>query len=262
MKLPIYIVDAFAQTSFSGNPAAICPLDKWIDDDVMQKIAEENNLSETAFFVPVGDKIEIRWFTPNAEVDLCGHATLATAYVVFNQLQFKGESIHFFSPRSGDLKVTKSGEQFFLNFPSDTISPLPMDEKFHTCFAYQPSYVYQGKTDLMFVFENEDQIHNIGPNFIEISKLRGRGVIVKAKGKEVDFVSRCFYPPVGVNEDPVTGSAHTTMIPYWSKTLNKVHLSAKQISKRGGHLTCEYQGERVVIGGEGKLYLVGTIEIA
>jgi PhzF family phenazine biosynthesis protein len=260
MKIPLYIVDAFANQLFSGNPAAICPLDHWLADDLLQKIAMENNLSETAYFVRTGDQFEIRWFTPGTEVDLCGHATLAAAYVLFNQLNYQGNTIHFYSKRSGDLMVTKNGDKFTLNFPSDIFTEIELGSKFDKCFNIPSTKAFQGKTDFMLLFETEDQIKNIVPNFTEIASLGGRGLIITAKGKNVDFVSRCFFPQSGVNEDPVTGSAHTTLIPFWSQQLNKTTLTAKQLSERGGSLFCEYLGERVNISGEGRLYLIGEIQ--
>lgn len=260
MKIPLYIIDAFASQLFSGNPAAICPLDHWLADDLLQKIAMENNLSETAFFVRTEDKFEIRWFTPGVEVDLCGHATLAAAYVLFNQLNLQGDTIHFYSKRSGDLMVTKNGSLLTLNFPSDIFNEIELGSKFDKCFNISPIKAFQGKTDFMFVYENEDQIKNIVPDFHAIAALGGRGLIVTAKGKDVDFVSRCFFPQSGINEDPVTGSAHTTLIPYWSNQLKKNILTAKQLSERGGSLFCEYLGARVNISGEGRLYLIGEIQ--
>lgn len=259
MNIPIYIVDAFANKLFSGNPAAVCPLDNWIDDDLMQNIAMENNLSETVFFVKTNDKYEIRWFTPGEEMDLCGHATLASAFVIFNLLNFPGDIIHFYSSRSGDLMVSKDQEIIIMDFPTDRFEEIKYEPSFDKCFNSTPNNVFRGKTDYMFVFDNEDQIKNMIPNLDEIKKLGGRGLIITAKGNQVDFVSRCFFPQTGVDEDPVTGSAHTTMIPYWSKIFNKNNLTAKQISKRGGSLICEYKGDRVVIGGEAKLYMIGEI---
>lgn len=261
MNIPIYIVDAFANKLFSGNPAAVCPLDKWIDVELMQNIAMENNLSETVFFVKSNDKYEIRWFAPAEEMDLCGHATLASAFVIFNQLNFQGDKIHFFSPRSGDLMVSKDGEMIIMDFPTDTFGEITYQPSFDKCFNVRPNNVFKGKTDFMFVFDNEIQIKNMTPNLDEIKKLGGRGLIITAKGDQVDFVSRCFFPQTGVDEDPVTGSAHTTMIPYWSKLLQKNNLTAKQISKRGGTLICEYNGDRVVIGGEARLYMIGEVFI-
>lgn len=260
MKIQVYIVDAFTDHIFGGNPAAICPLENWLADDLLQKIAMENNLSETAYFVKSDDKFEIRWFTPTVEVDLCGHATLAAAWVLFHQLNFPENIIHFYSKRSGDLKVSRNDHLLTLNFPSDVYHEINVDSKFENCFNQKAIKAFQGKTDFMLVFDKENQIKNIQPNFAEIAALGGRGLIITAKGNEVDFVSRCFFPQSGINEDPVTGSAHTTLIPYWSSELNKTVLKAKQISERGGTLYCEYLGNRVNISGEGRLYLIGEIQ--
>ena len=261
MKQRIYQVDAFTSEVFSGNPAAICPLDKWLSDDVMQKIAMENNLAETAFYVKQGDKYEIRWFTPAVEVDLCGHATLATAYILFNYEGHKEDAIHFYSPRSGELSVSKNGELLTLNFPSDEFKEIALTDEITNGFDLKPIAAYKGKTDYFLVFEKEEQIVNIKPNLKEISKLRGRGVIISAKGNNVDFVSRFFAPQSGIDEDPVTGSAHTTLTPYWSARLNKKELSAIQLSARKGYLSCKYLGDRVEISGECKLYMAGEIYI-
>lgn len=259
MKLKIYQVDAFADRIFSGNPAAVCPLDSWLSDEIMQKIAMENNLAETAFFVKQENQYQIRWFTPAVEVDLCGHATLAAAYILFHHENHQGDTVHFFSHRSGALSVTKKGEFLTLNFPTDTLETIEITPEISACFESAPIQVIKGKTDYMFVFEHEDQIRTALPRLQEIAKLPVRGVIITAKGDQVDFVSRFFGPQVGVNEDPVTGSAHTTLTPYWSKKLNKKELTAMQLSARQGHLHCTYLNDRVEIGGQGKLYLVGEI---
>ena len=259
MNIPIYIVDAFTSKLFSGNPAAVCPLDHWIDNELMQNIAMENNLSETVFFVKENDKYIIRWFAPTEEMDLCGHATLASAFVIFNLLNFQGDIIHFYSPRSGDLMVSKDGGFIIMDFPADKFEEIKHEPSFDNCFNNLPHSVFRGKTDLMFIFDNESQIKNMIPNLDEIKKLGGRGLIITAKGDQVDFVSRCFFPQTGIDEDPVTGSAHTTMIPYWSNVFQKNNLTAKQISKRGGSLICENKENRVVIGGEAKLYMIGEI---
>ena len=261
MNQKIYQIDAFAETVFSGNPAAVCPLEKWLDDETMQKIAAENNLAETAFYVYAGKMFEIRWFTPTVEVDLCGHATLAAAFVLFNQENYIGERIEFYSPRSGSLTVTKNGDLLTLNFPADTIKDVPLIKEIEKCFDIQPVSAFKGKTDYLLVFENEEDIVNIKPAFDEISQLACRGVIITAKGKNADFVSRFFAPQSGVKEDPVTGSAHTTLIPYWAAQLNKTEMNAIQLSERKGHLTCKYLHDRVEIGGKGKLYLIGEIFI-
>lgn len=257
--LKIYQIDAFTDKLFSGNPAAVVPLEEWLEDELMQKIANENNLAETAFYVNRNDRYELRWFTPETEVDLCGHATLASAFVIFNIENFQGEQIDFYSPRSGNLIVNKNDDWLALTFPADKIEPIDINEELENCFDKKPEAVFKGKTDFMFVFENQAEIENIKPNLEAISKLDARGVIVTAKGNEVDFVSRFFGPKVGVNEDPVTGSAHTTLIPFWSKQLGKDEMVAQQLSKRKGFLKCKNQGEKIVISGQAKLYLKGEI---
>lgn len=257
--LKLYQVDAFTANLFSGNPAAVVPLKEWLDDDLMQKIANENNLAETAFFVKKNERYELRWFTPAAEVDLCGHATLASAFVIFHLENFKEEQINFYSPRSGDLTVQKNKDWFDLTFPADEIHPVDIGEEIKNCFDKTPKAGFKGKTDYMLVFENEEDIRNIEPNIMAISKLAARGVIITAKGISVDFVSRFFAPQVGVNEDPVTGSAHTTLIPYWSKELGKDEMIAEQLSKRKGFLKCKNLDGKVVISGQAKLYLSGEI---
>lgn len=257
--MKIFQVDAFAETVFSGNPAAVCPLDQWLDDATMQNIAMENNLAETAFVVRQGDGFQIRWFTPTVEVDLCGHATLATAHVLFHHLGLSGDTIPFFSPRSGPLNVYRQGELLILDFPSDTIERVIPTDAMMSAFNTQTKEIYMGKTDLMYVFEKEEDILNIKPDLRAIATLPARGVIITAPGSQVDFVSRFFGPQSGIDEDPVTGSAHTTLIPYWSKRLNKDALSAIQLSKRKGLLACKYLGERVLISGKAKTYLIGDI---
>ena len=261
MSQKIYQIDAFAEKLFTGNPAAVCPLEKWIDDETMQKIAAENNLAETAFTVPVENGFEIRWFTPTVEVDLCGHATLASAFVLINFEGFTEDKINFFSKNSGTLTVTKNGDLFTLNFPSDSLQKVENLSQFKNCFAHQPIEAYQGKTDYLLIFENENQIVNIKPNFSEIAKINARGIIVSSKSENYDFVSRFFGPNCGVNEDPVTGSAHTTLTPFWAEKLGKTKLTAKQISKRGGVLECELKNDRILISGKCKTYLKGEIFI-
>lgn len=261
MSQKIYQIDAFAEKLFTGNPAAVCPLEKWIDDETMQKIAAENNLAETAFTVPVENGFEIRWFTPTVEVDLCGHATLASAFVLINFEGFTDDKINFFSKNSGTLTVTKNGDLFTLNFPSDSLQKVENLSQFKNCFAHQPIEAYQGKTDYLLIFENENQIVNIKPNFSEIAKINARGIIVSSKSENYDFVSRFFGPNCGVEEDPVTGSAHTTLTPFWTEKLGKTKLKAKQISERGGILECELQNDRILISGSCKAYLIGEIFI-
>lgn len=261
MKQKIYQIDAFADSVFSGNPAAVCPLDYWLNDTLLQKIAMENNLAETAFYVKQGDQYEIRWFTPTVEVDLCGHATLATAFVLFNHENHTGNTIRFYSPRSGALTVTKNEELLTLNFPTDTIEAIALSAEIRDCFSIKPKLAFKGKTDYLLVFENEKEIRDLIPDPDKISNLKVRGVIVTAKGGKVDFVSRFFAPQVGIDEDPVTGSAHTTLTPYWARQLGKNKLSAIQLSERRGKLQCTYLNDRVEISGQGKLYLIGEIFI-
>lgn len=261
MRQKIYQIDAFSDKVFSGNPAAVCPLDEWLSEDIMLKIAAENNLAETAFYVKKNNQFEIRWFTPTLEVDLCGHATLASAFVLFNHENYSENIIEFYSHRSGILTVVKNENFLTLNFPTDKFEQLTINSEIVNCFDIQPNLVFKGKSDFLFVYDNEDDIINIKPSFDEIAKLKGRGVIITAKGNEVDFVSRFFAPQVGVKEDPVTGSAHTTLTPYWAKQLNKTDLTAIQLSDRKGYLRCKYLDERVEISGQGKLYLTGEIRI-
>jgi PhzF family phenazine biosynthesis protein len=261
MKIPIYQVDAFSDQLFKGNPAAVCPLDKWLPDELMQNIAQENNLAETAFIVPAENGYEIRWFTPTVEVDLCGHATLASAHVVFHELGHAGEQINFHSPRSGTLTVSKRGGELVLDFPCDTIVELSSDPIYVTGLSKAPLTVYQGKSDLLFVYETETDIRNLQPDFEALKIHPVRGIIVTAPGEKVDFVSRFFGPACGVNEDPVTGSAHTTLTPYWSSVLGKQTLKAMQLSERTGLLTCKLNGDRVEIAGKSVLYLKGEINV-
>jgi len=261
MKLKMYQVDAFTDRVFSGNPAAVCPLDTWLGEDILQKIAMENNLAETAFFVKRDDGYEIRWFTPTIEVDLCGHATLAAALVLFNYENHGGSKIDFYSRRSGHLIVTRKDDLLTLNFPSDIYEKVDLSPEIIACFDREPLEGYKGKSDYMLVFRSEKEIRELKPAFHEIIKLSARGVIVTAKGDRVDFVSRFFAPQSGINEDPVTGSAHTTLTPYWAKKIGKNDLTAIQLSQRVGHLTCRHLNERVEISGKGKEYLIGDIFI-
>ena len=259
MKYKLYQIDAFTEKLFGGNPAAVCPLNGWLDDNLLQKIAMENNLAETAFYVKRDDHYEIRWFTPKVEVDLCGHATLAAAFVLFNQENHVNDSIIFYSHRSGKLKVSKKTSWLTLDFPVDEFQQIAISKEIACCFDIKPLEAYKGKTDYMLVFEKEIDIANIQPRFEIISKLNARGVIITAKSETVDFVSRFFAPQSGIIEDPVTGSAHTTLTPYWAEKLNKTELSAIQLSERKGYLQCKLLGNRVEISGQAKLYLAGEI---
>ncbi len=258
--LKIYQIDAFTNNLFSGNPAAVCVLDKWLPDELMQNIALENNLSETAFVVKKENYYEIRWFTPNIEVDLCGHATLAAAFVLFEYYEKAATTIIFNSYRSGELIVSKSKNGLMtMNFPTDVFQEIPNQNTLNQAIGKTPLHTFKGKTDIMLVYENEATIAALQPNFNALEKFDFRGIIVTAKGNNCDFVSRFFAPFCGINEDPVTGSAHTTLTPYWAKTLNKNKMTAQQISKRGGHLICEYLGDRVQISGQATLYMIGEI---
>jgi len=260
MKLQIYQADAFATRLFKGNPAAVVPLKQWLPDELMQQIAMENNLSETAFFIPEGDHFHIRWFTPKAEVNLCGHATLATAHILFNELGFQGNHIEF-SSKSGMLTVKKIEDKLQLNFPADSAQVVDAIPVFAEAFGVHPLATYKGRTDFLLLFESEETILNFQPDISLLLSTNARGIIVTAKGNEVDFVSRFFAPAVGVNEDPVTGSAHTTLIPFWASRLNKTELTALQLSARGGQLWCTLSGDRVLIAGKAVTFLRGEIEI-
>lgn len=259
MKLALYQVDAFANKVFEGNPAAICPLDEWLSGDVMQSIALENNLSETAFFVKTNDGYHIRWFTPASEVDLCGHATLASAYVIFNLLGYKDKEISFDS-KSGILKVAQNDEWLEMDFPSQAPVECDIPESIIKAFSVEPIECLKAE-DYIVVFDNEETILNEEPELSELAKLDLRGVTITAASNEYDFVNRFFGPKVGIDEDPVTGSAFTQLVPYWSDKLNKEELSVKQVSKRGGEARCTLSGDRVKISGKVALYMMGTIDI-
>jgi PhzF family phenazine biosynthesis protein len=262
MKVQLFQADAFTDKLFGGNPAAVCPLENgWLDDSVMQKIAMENNLAETAFVLKEKEHFQIRWFTPTVEVDLCGHATLASAHILFEQLNYHGNQIVFISARSGELRVKKNGEVLSLNFPADTLEQIPIEERHYAGLSKKPSKAFKGKTDIMLVYETESDILSFKPDFEKVKLLGGRGLIVTAKGNSSDFVSRFFAPQAGINEDPVTGSAHTTLTPYWAKELDKTTMSAIQLSERKGHLTCTLLGDRVEISGRAVTYLKGEIHI-
>ena len=259
MKLSIYQIDAFAEEVFKGNPAAVCPLDDWLADEILQSIALENNLSETAFFVLKDGSYEIRWFTPVVEVDLCGHATLASAYVIYEILGHEGDEISFTS-RSGELKVTRKRGMLELDFPLSEIYQCETSEDLRIGLGREPIEVWRAD-DYMAVFENESDIRSLTPHFDALAKLECRGIIATAPGDQTDFVSRFFAPRCGVDEDPVTGSAHCELVPYWVARLGKAELSAAQLSKRGGMLQCALSGRRVLISGRAVKYLEGTIEI-
>jgi PhzF family phenazine biosynthesis protein len=260
MKLRLFQVDAFTGQVFAGNPAAVVPLDRWLPDATMQSIATENNLSETAFFVGEKGYFHIRWMTPTDEVDLCGHATLAAAWVVFNEIEKGRTEVHFRS-KSGPLKVTAAGDTLALDFPSRP--PEPADGSMAAladALGARPRGVLASR-DYLAAFETEDEVRSLKPDMAKVAALDRMGVIATAPGRDCDFVSRFFAPAVGVPEDPVTGSAHCTLTPYWSERLGKKNLFARQVSARGGELWCEDRGERVAIAGRCAKYLEGTIEL-
>lgn len=252
---PIYTVDAFTNSVFGGNPAAVCPLQSWLPETVMQQLAAENNLSETAFFVKEEDTFHIRWFTPEFEIDLCGHATLASAFVIFTQLNYPGTTIRF-TCKSGLLDVTKNNELIKLNFPSRVPVPAEAPEILLKGIGKTPGKVLKSR-DYFLVYENEQDILDIKPDFQYLNQLDCVGIIVTAPGKEVDFVSRFFVPNSVIGEDPVTGSAHCNLIPYWAEQKGKTTLTAKQVSARGGELWCELLGDRVTMAGNAILYMKG-----
>jgi len=260
MEISLYIVDAFTDRVFGGNPAAVCPLKEWIDDATMQSIAAENNLSETAFFVEENETYHLRWFTPQVEVNLCGHATLASAHVLFNHLNYKDAEIRFNS-KSGRLNVGKQGQLLWLDFPANPPGAADSSRQLADALNLAPREVHQTSDMFMAVFDNESDILAITPDFNRLAELEKSGVIVTAGGETCDFVSRFFAPRFGINEDPVTGAAHCVLIPFWAKKLDKSTLSAVQMSKRRGVLSCKYCGERVDIGGQAVTYALGEIRL-
>jgi len=260
MTLRLYQIDAFTPELFRGNPAGVCPLETWLPDDLMQKIAMENNLAETAFYVRTGDRFRIRWFTPAVEVDLCGHATLAAAYVIFNYDRYPGTEIELDS-RSGVLRVRRAGDLLTLDFPADPIRPVTEPAGLSEALGARPREVFLGKTDYLAIFGTQAEIEAMKPDFRKLAAVEARGVIVTARGDEVDFVSRFFGPRVGIDEDPVTGSAHTSLTPYWAAKLGKTEMRAAQLSKRRGWLKVRLNGDRVEISGQARAYLEGRIDL-
>jgi predicted PhzF superfamily epimerase YddE/YHI9 len=259
MKIPYFEVDAFTDRLFGGNPAGVCLLERWLPDEVMQAIAAENNFSETAFLVPRGADFDLRWFTPAIEIDLAGHPTLASAFVLFNEGKVAGERVRFHS-RSGRLTVTRKGDVLELDFPSRPPVPCVVPDALFRGLGKKTVEVLKSR-DYLAVFATEADVRSLQPDFDALRKLDTLGVIATATGNDSDFVSRFFAPAAGINEDPVTGSAHCTLIPYWSQRLDKMKLFAHQISRRGGELFCEQKGDRVRIGGKAVLYLRGEIEL-
>ncbi|MBC7399562.1 MAG: PhzF family phenazine biosynthesis protein [Mucilaginibacter sp.] len=261
MTIPIYQADAFTDQLFGGNPAAICPLNEWLPDNVMQKIAVENNLAETAFFVKTAKGYLLRWFTPEYEIDLCGHATLAAAHILFTELGYTGDTIYFETMKAGVLTVQRNGDKYTMDFPSRP--PIPIEEpngRVDALGGIQPTAILRSR-DFFLVYDSERDVRELSPDFFALSKMDTVGVIVTAPGDNSDFVSRFFAPGAGINEDPVTGSAHCNLIPYWAKVFERSQLHAYQISERKGELWCELQGDRVLMTGKAVTYLKGEIYV-
>ena len=262
-----HIIDVFTDKLFGGNPAGVCLLDKWLPDDVLQNIASENNLSETAFLVKQDGYYDLRWFTPTFEVDLCGHATVASAFVLFEEVEKSAAKIKF-KTISGMMAVTQEDNLLYLDFPSRPVTPCPMYRIFEKAFSIEPIAVYKA-VDFLVLFDSEETLQSINPDFSVLKQIKTEagldndsfGIIVTAKGIDYDFISRFFAPNAGIDEDPVTGRAHCSLIPFWSEKLNKKAMTAKQLSKRGGILYCEDCGEHVKIGGRAVRYLCGEIEL-
>jgi PhzF family phenazine biosynthesis protein len=260
-----HVIDVFTDKLFGGNPAGVCVLDKWLADDILQSIATENNLSETAFLVKQDGYYDLRWFTPSIEVDLCGHATIASAFVLFEESEQSANEIKF-KTISGIMTVTKGSDLLYLDFPSRPAIVCPTYLTFERAFGVIPISVYKA-VDFLLLLNGEDELRNINPDFSVLKRIKDEagiandsfGIIVTAKGNDCDFVSRFFAPNAGIEEDPVTGRAHCSLVPFWSEKLGKTKLTAKQLSKRGGVLFCEECGERVIIGGKAVRYLKGNI---
>ena len=261
MKVDLIQIDAFAEKVFQGNPAAVCPLSNWLKDSVMQSIASENNLSETAFILKTGvDQYDIRWFTPDGEVDLCGHATLASAHFLFERKLVDGQKV-VFNSRSGHLPVCRHADgQLEIDFPAQTLAPCQAPPGLLSGLSVVTKETYRS-IDYLVILESQQQVLNCTPDMNQLIKLDLRGVIISAKGQCSDFVSRFFAPKYGIHEDPVTGSAHCILTPYWAKRLDKAILKARQLSKRGGQLTCEMNGKRVLLKGRAITYMTGEITI-
>ena len=259
MEIPIYQVDAFSSSAFGGNPAAVCPLEEWLPDEMLQAIAAENNLSETAYFVRTGERFALRWFTPGCEVDLCGHATLASAHVLFQELGVKDDTLRF-DTKSGELVVRRDGQRLSMNFPSRPPAQVEVDPGLIAAMAGHPIEILAAR-DYLVVYGSEAEVRELRPNMEALARIDRFAFIVTARGENCDFVSRFFAPAKGIPEDPVTGSAHCTLTPYWAEKLDKNKLTAHQVSPRGGELWCEMLGDRVTIAGATVEYLRGEITI-
>ncbi|CCH48132.1 PhzF family phenazine biosynthesis protein [Pseudodesulfovibrio piezophilus] len=260
MELDLYQVDAFADEVFNGNPAAVVPLYEWLSDELMQKIAAENNLSETAFFIRKGEYFELRWFTAESEVDLCGHATLASAYVLYEFLEYT-DPVVVFETKGGRLFVDREADTYSMDFPAWGLREIQVTERVSQALGARPAELFMGERDMMAVFENEDEVRGLSPDFRLVSQLDGMCMICTAPGLDYDFVSRTFVPEQGIPEDPVTGSAHCTMVPFWADRLGKTLMRAYQASSRGGAIDCEYLGDRIKIAGKAVTYMKGIITL-
>jgi PhzF family phenazine biosynthesis protein len=261
MKQTMYQVDAFADKIFSGNPAAVVPLEDWLPDGLMQQIAMENNISETAFFVKTDEGYHLRWFTPTFEIDLCGHATLASAYIIKNFIAPHLAEIHFSTQKAGVLKASAKDGLYTLDFPSRVPASSNVHPKLLSSLGVQNVVEVLKSRDYFVVLPDEDAVRHLEPDFLAMKELDALGVIVTAKGKSSDVVSRCFYPALGITEDPVTGSAHCNIVPYWSEKMGKTKLFCRQLSPRGGDLWCELNGDRVLMSGKCVLFMEGSIEV-
>lgn len=258
-KIPLYVIDSFTREVFAGNPAAVCPLEDWLADDVLQRVGMENNLSETAFFVRESDGVYgLRWFTPTVEVDLCGHATLASAHVLFNYLDPSAQAVTFNS-RSGPLKVTRDGELMTLDFPARPAAPCDPPAGLLSALKARPREVLRSSVDYLAVYDSEEEVRGLRPDMAALAAVESQGVIVTAPGRESDCASRYFAPRAGIPEDPVTGAAHCTLTPYWSEKLSKPEIHARQVSARGGELFCRMAGDRVRISGHAVRYSEGVL---
>ena len=259
--IDIFQVDAFTKSIFKGNPAAVCPVNDWPSDELMQWIATENNVSETAFVLLDSNPLEIRWFSPTIEVDLCGHATLASARILFDEYLRATEKTIIFQYKGGVIRASLAGDLVHLDFPGDEPVSVNDISLLNNVLEYKPDSLFKGKDDYLAVYGNIESVLKAKPNLANLKKLKARGLIISAPGQDTDIVSRCFYPRIGVNEDPVTGSAHTLLTPYWSKRLKKYKLTAHQASTRGGYLECERKEDRVIVGGYTARYSSGKLHL-
>ena len=260
MKLPYFEVAAFARRPFAGNQAGVCLLNERLPDALMQSIAAENNLAETAFVVPQNDGYELRWFTPVAEIDLCGHATLASGHVLVRHRGLQDAKIRFHSPRSGELGVTRDGDRLELDFPARPVKPCAITDEFVAALRAKPQELFDAR-DYLAVFKTANEVRALKPDFVRMKNLPNEGVIATAPGDDCDFVSRFFVPKHAIDEDHVTGSTHCNLIPFWAERLGKTKMFARQISQRGGEIFCELRGDRVGIGGNAVTYLTGEIDV-